>query len=392
MVAKTYIGENRALVFPVMCDGYIKIKYNDFHITTELTDLRNRYGFWGHQKSFTIESIVTPYDVNGYGTVSGSGSNHIGNTTSIKTIPALSQTYHLSSGGGGSSPVQAYSQSETYLCTQDTTLAPSRFSQKMYIFKNSTCEVYLENTSLNNYNQPAEYKIVFKLQATDGTSTTMTTLESSDLFLGSNRLYGEYDEHGYYNADASTSLTKILNGSTPVTISSSTSTTLVLSAALTSLDVGSEIFNASGVSLGTITTLSSNRLTLTFAADPRTNTSNGENLLTYQPKECLYLEGSYHIAVTFNIQGQMCIFINGVKVATKQHGITSNLEFYFEPEDCYIGQDASLGTAALRRGTQFMGELHEFAISKGTTTKFSSLETLSPSIDNLLLYYRFGGD
>ena len=54
--------------------------------------------------------------------------------------------------------------------------------------------------------------------------------------------------------------------------------------------------------------------------------------------------------------------------------------------------DAGLGTEALRRATQFMGEFHEFAISKGALTTFTTLDTLEPNLDNLLVYYRFGGD
>ena len=38
---------------------------------------------------------------------------------------------------------------------------------------------------------------------------------------------------------------------------------------------------------------------------------------------------------------------------------------------------------------QFMGEIHEFAITDGFTDKFASTDTLTPTFRNILLYYRF---
>lgn len=391
-MAYSYIGENRALVFPIMCDGYVKIPYDNFHPTS--INLEDRYSLWGHTDSFTIESIITPYEINGFGT-SGGVSPYIGNNTSQKSMPALSEVYQDNTLG---SYVSEYIQSENYLSQHQTTLqSASRFSQKMYIFKNGSCELYLENTTTSNYNEPAEYKIVFKIKASNGVSYTTTTLESSKVFVGSHKKYGVYDEHGYYESDSGLAYTKVLTGGSPATISSVASTKLVLNGPLHSIGIGTEIFNSKGESYGRITgwadgSSHATRREPQFSVNPTTTASGETNIFMKVDQECLYVENSFHVAASFNIQGRMSIFANGVRVATGTHGVTSNLEFSFDPEDCYLGQDAGLGTESLRRATQFMGEFHEFAISKGASTNFTSIDTLSPNLDDLLLYYRFGGE
>ena len=66
-------GKQRGLVFPVMCNGHVVIDYRDNIADTENdTDTTNdvAYGLWAHEDSFTFESIITPYEINGYGTYS----------------------------------------------------------------------------------------------------------------------------------------------------------------------------------------------------------------------------------------------------------------------------------------------------------------------------------
>ena len=66
-------GRQRALVFPVMCNGHVKIDYSDNVVDTEgdsSTTNDVAYGLWAHEDSFTFESIVTPYEINGWGTYS----------------------------------------------------------------------------------------------------------------------------------------------------------------------------------------------------------------------------------------------------------------------------------------------------------------------------------
>ena len=62
--------------------------------------------------------------------------------------------------------------------------------------------------------------------------------------------------------------------------------------------------------------------------------------------------------------------------------------FEFDATDCYLGSNGNedLGT---RRASQFMGELHEFCISKEYKETFQSIDTLLPNYRNTLLYFRF---
>ena len=59
-----YVGDTKSLVFPMLCDGYIKQVYSDKNPADQ--DLEVRGGLWGQTTPFTIEAIITPYDVNGY--------------------------------------------------------------------------------------------------------------------------------------------------------------------------------------------------------------------------------------------------------------------------------------------------------------------------------------
>ena len=39
-----------------------------------------------------------------------------------------------------------------------------------------------------------------------------------------------------------------------------------------------------------------------------------------------------------------------------------------------------------------MGEMHEFAITRGYKDRFNSIDTLVPNFRNTLVYFRFEGD
>ena len=66
-------------------------------------------------------------------------------------------------------------------------------------------------------------------------------------------------------------------------------------------------------------------------------------------------------------------------------------EFEFDQSDCFLGSNGN-DTLETRRASQFMGEMHEFAITKDVKEKFNSLDTLLPNFRNTLLYFRFEGD
>jgi len=159
-VANAYVGNPYALIFPVDCDGFLKIPYTTHSDITE-PDL------WSHGAGFTVEAVITPYDVN------GNGQTGKGKTLEI-TGPSGSYANGITDSG--------------------------RYSQKMMLFSNTSFQFYLENQTSSNVNQPAEYRLAAKV----GT----TTLNSPIVIKPVGTLHGYYDENGFYNG-MRTSLTRI---------------------------------------------------------------------------------------------------------------------------------------------------------------------------------------
>ena len=63
----------------------------------------------------------------------------------------------------------------------------------------------------------------------------------------------------------------------------------------------------------------------------------------------------------------------------------SSFTFDMTNEDCFIGQDGT------NINTQFMGELYEIAMKKGSGTS-PSIHTLDPGYSDIIFYYRFGDE
>lgn len=170
MASTAHIGESRALVFPVMCNGYLQLDYSD-HNTADY-----KHNFWNHKdEPFTLEAIITPFDVNGI----GHRSSGQGRLDSIKTPPSPN-----------SSLTQSDYQSVDYF-------GSGRNTHKMMLFHNPYFQFYLQNTTSSNFNQPAEYKLVVKV-AHGVSGGTVDTVETEKVFVASNRLKGYYDENGLY--------------------------------------------------------------------------------------------------------------------------------------------------------------------------------------------------
>ena len=216
------VGKQRGLVFPVMCNAHVKIDYSD-NVPTG-SDIN--YGIWAHKGSFTFESIVTPYDINGMGLADGATQNlscathasyankkYIDGFTSTSTLVAGMTV----SGDGiptGSKIVEITSGTAIYIdndATTDTTASrafvfekptaiasqkvmPSiegdttsdnfqsedyltqtaRLTHEMRIFSSTNFYLSLVNATSSNTNQPAEYKIKagLKIGGTDYTAIT----------------------------------------------------------------------------------------------------------------------------------------------------------------------------------------------------------------------------
>ena len=124
MANEIYVGEAYKLVFPVLSNVYLNINYD----SPELSPL------WAHDTSFTIDAIITPYDVNGY----GHGSSGNGLLTSEKTPPSpnLSLDNHADT--------TSNYQSVAYF-------GANRNTHKMMLFHNTNFKFYLQNTTSSNF-------------------------------------------------------------------------------------------------------------------------------------------------------------------------------------------------------------------------------------------------
>ena len=121
-----FIGKQRSLVFPIMCNAHVSIPYasNIPDIGSSGTSDDVPYGLWAHTDSFTFEAIFTPYDVNGMGATGLRG----------RTVQQDSE-YVMPQGGAGS---LGSTLSESYLGTN-----LRRLNYEMCLFHNDNFRVNL---------------------------------------------------------------------------------------------------------------------------------------------------------------------------------------------------------------------------------------------------------
>ena len=198
MATTAHVGDTRALVFPVMCDGHLKIEYDDYNsndLTGSNTIDESRHPLWDYGGPFSIEAIVTPYDVNGVGhRTSGQGR-----LDSTKTPP--SPNLSLDDQADTTSNYESVSY-----------FGAGRGTHKMMIFCNDYLKFYLQNTTSSNFNQPAEYKLVVELTDSIGTPISHT-VASEPVFVSKKSLTGYYDPDGLYSG-ITTDKTKITTSAT----------------------------------------------------------------------------------------------------------------------------------------------------------------------------------
>tara|TARA_R110002051_G_scaffold2304_2_gene12193 strand:- start:14120 stop:15283 length:1164 start_codon:yes stop_codon:yes gene_type:complete len=379
----TLVGKQRSLVFPVMCNAHIKLDYSDNIPDTggdgdSADDIA--YGIWAHSGSFTFEAVVTPYDINGYGTHSGLTARSF--TASKKIMPALSQSVYTATN-------QNKYQSELYLTRT------ARLTHEMMIFYSDNFQVSLVNSTLHNENQPAQYKIRVRLKlgtTTDTIDTDVVIAPSSDVAwefdtslsstLG-NKVFTGINDKGRLTYDR---ISQVVSHSGTALVVRDNSLNLVG----TDFFVGQEVFTAGTgfdfISIGTIAAKSGNNLTLT--------TSYPSELtgFLYLPiyKNPTYLNDAFHIACSYNdFSKKIDIFLNGTPIKTILHTQTDS--FSFNKADYFLGANGTgaTGDASAVTNKQFMGELHELAITALNKTQFSTLFNLIPNYDKTLLYLRF---
>ena len=371
MQLNVYGGTQNSLMFPVLCDAYLTVEYSK-NIAYQTT------GIWDHKGSFTVEMIVTPYDVNGWGdnadkaaTVS-TVNNSRGKQSSLKTMPAVSSS-------------MSYPNALANLHEDiDYLPVPHRQEQKMNLFYNSNLQISLKNTTTHNQNNPAEYSLLASMTI-DGVTQT---IESPTVVASRDKHYGYYNNYpDYLLIDPQGAAYAKLS---VFTAASGTGTNLTMNSSNypeTKLCEGQELWLADGTSLGTI--MSINTSTRVFSMSKTLPTiSSGATIWIGVNKEAIYLESTYHFAFTFdNSSRMMYLYCNGQEVMSARHN--SNKRFSFHPSSIYIGQNPTAANNYLKRITQFMGEYHELSVTEGYKSQFNSLYTLLPQFRDTLLYLDF---
>lgn len=334
-----YSKDKKSLQFPAMCDGYVKIQHKDDAGNVPLQEV----GMWGNSGDFTIEMLVTPYDVNG--------------NTAVPTYSASVKS------------LSRHTKGAAYLPTAN------RHDVEMILFHNTNLSISLVNTTTDAFYQPAEYAV--KVSMTIASTTTSIT---SDTVISATRV-----DDNHFNSNASS---YVYDGHTPVahksalTVSSISTNVITLSGTASDFGIGQTIYTSAGLLVGTITNVSGADITM----DSISNTPSG---YVYQelPKDSAYVEVPHHIAVSYRNSGKMSIFYNGNLVKDGVHGAGGN--FSLDPSDVYLGQNPNAGSYQTIRKSQFMGEFHEISMVSKYKSAFRSINSLMPNYRDLLLYLDF---
>jgi len=377
------LGKQRGLVFPIMCNGGVVIDYHDnvpsFNsavddVSENITEAHIGYGLWANQGSFTLEAVITPYDINGYGKISSA------------TQPTIANSKKIMPSNDHQSTTTDY-QSERYLPVAN------RNDYEMTLFSNydstnnPTFWFGLVNTTLHNENQPAQYKLRAVMKINNVTETFDSPVCISPTYL--RRFKYNNDNLQTFNEDGMGGYRSI--GS----IASHTATDFTADAdgfTTTNLFNGGrlEVFYRSGFSfesLGFITANSST--TITINASFSGTLASGSELFIRSYAEPEYINDQFHVACVFNsTTNSITFFINGNQIFTNKH--TQTTAFSFSPNDCMIGQALShkgFNTADINK--QYMGEIHEMSMMDIARKNFVATFNLLPNYENVLFYYRF---
>jgi hypothetical protein len=373
-------GKQRSLVFPVMANACVKINYNDnipvgddgFYQTAD--DVT--YGIWGHQDSFTIEATVTPYDVNGYGKHS-LGSHSVSPPSTEKVMPAPNNDQLATP--------DSY-LSDLYMSRTD------RLTHEMAVFHSTNVQLYLVNTTEHNENSPAEYKIRFMVNI----GGTAVTLDSPTVFksvFGKSLTTPTNTDSVIINEEGKVTHEKI------ATITTQLATLVLDGDYRTKFHFpNQEIFIKDGFSaklLGKTTNRTGNvTTTLTLDTSYDSHLYDGVDIFLPTLKHPAYISNFNHIAATYNESTkEMSIYYDNNLVANTFHTATTTFSFrsnITNEEDLFLGANGTnaTGTNSAKTNKQFMGELHEFAISAIASNNFNVFN-LTPRYAHTLLYFRF---
>jgi hypothetical protein len=368
-----YIGKQKSIVFPIMCNAHIKVGYAEnipdpFSTPSNTTD-DAPHGLWAHLGSFTFEAILTPYDINGTGAAGlrGRTAQHINDLI----MPQ-----------GGSGKI-----SEAYLSVAN------RYAHEMCIFHNDNFRIVLLNSTTTNNNQPAEYKIkvYLTLGTTQETFISPVVIKASDK---KNWSYGDshvknnlsgFNKNGEIIYDSVARLTNTTGISKTIDLNTTGHGSRALSDIFYS---GQSLYTRSGFDfnlLGTVDTVGTSSVVLD--ANPTNPVLQDTEIYIDTFKEPKYAENMHHVAVAYYDSGKTVrIFYNRKLVFTGNH--TQSNEFSFARTDCILGKNTT-GNNNASTDMQFMGELHELAIENFAKKDIVHTSSLFPSYDTSLLYLRF---
>lgn len=376
-------GKQRSLVFPVMCNAFVKIDYSD-NIPRGVdgaftTDDEVLYGIWNHKDSFTIETTLTPYDINGYGLKTSVPST----TNSKKMMAGISKTILDSSSDREQRPSYRYLNDTNKFGTSSTLNG-----YEMRIFHSEKVKLSLLNASEHGFNNPSEYRIKFEVDI-DGTNVSLTSpIVISPIFgkphKGSSLSSVGFDSEGKVKYQSATSVAVNTNSSGFKTIEFASNIEA-------DFHEEQKIYYRDGfdfVEIGAINSISGSILTMRdiSVAD---GFLTGKTIFIPTTKNPFYVNQVHHIAATFNdLTRQMRIYYGGKLVASTDH--TSTAEFSFTQDDMFLGANGvgATGRDTSHTNNQFMGELHEFAFTNGARETFD-LASLNPRFAEVLLYFRF---
>ena len=355
-MVNAYAGEAYRLVFPILSNGYLLLNYDDTvtqiegttatvggtgddpsgvtPTTDTITATRER-SIWAHKDSFTLEAIVTPYDVNG-----------VGNRTTGHGV----------------------------LDSTRTPPYPNNYrTQKMMLFYNTNLKFYLQNTTESSYNQPAEYKLVAELTS-GGVTKTIT---SEVVIKPNNTLYNYYDTSGYYHGN-NTSFTKLSSNATNV----SNDRVYVQEGEADSLVAkGAKLYDSDLNLIGEANSIQilAGKDRITLKENRLTDVNSNGIVYVSQLKEAMYLEQMYKFSLVYLKGGYVEMYVNNGLIKREQ---ISMEPLQLDASDCQIGR----GTT---NQEQFYGEIFEISMHKGKQP-CPTYKTLTPSYNNILFYYAFG--
>ncbi len=381
---KILTGKQRGLVFPVMCNGHLKIDYSD-NVPNSTYDIG--YGIFSHENSFTLETILTPFDVNGDGktthselfngkdrpseiirecTYSGSSRktldmsstselsvgmrvvhlNDFSDETYITEITSstritVSRDNLVSSTQTNQRVyfVKPYSKKimpspptvdvagssvtqSNYQSSKYLTNA-SRITHEMMLFYSSGMSLSLLNNTNGNVNQPAEYKIKVALTV-GGTTTTLSTNNVITGNVGNQFFYSGVDDKVGFDTNGIVQYQKI----TTFTTKSSSTISGLATHGEKKVAIGEYVYIKNGdnfIRLGRVTSVGSSSFTLTDGEAYDNFSGVTTDLYIAVEKDASYINQQYHIGCSFNSSNKTVnVYLNGTRLKLFDSGGTAS--------------------------------------------------------------------